>query len=568
MQLGKFGIATKIFAIIAVLGIAIIAISANGYYSLNTMNQSSRVQEAAGNEALDGLRLTKLVTSLNRAEFRIAADPSPETITELNKTITRESAEFKNILAETSKTAGPKRLALLEDVQNRYQVYRQGVGKLLQTANSSLTDTDSGNLAGSLVGIARANREGARDLNNSIRAYVTYAEKRLDTSIAAANTAFGTGVTITIIVAIGGLALGLGLGIIIARFGIVSPIRKIVVALKELANNNLDIEVYGTDRADEIGEIAGAMEIFKTNMARNREMEEAAERAEQQAQEDKRRIMEDLANQFEQTVGAIVTIVASTATELETAAQVLTGTLDETNSQSSNVSAAATQASTNVETVATACEELAASVREIGEQVSNSSDVTQMAVEKGLETQKTAESLVESVQKIGEVVNLIQDIAAQTNLLALNATIEAARAGDAGKGFAVVASEVKNLATQTAKATDNITSHIAEVQNVTQTTVDAIRDISDVISRTRETSSSISSSVEEQNAATEEIARNIAQASAGTHDVSAAISQVSEAANEGGAAAGQVLSSARELSTSAENLRREVDNFIAKVRAG
>ncbi|PKR55806.1 methyl-accepting chemotaxis protein [Thalassospira marina] len=568
MKLGNFGIATKVFAIIAVLGIAIIAVSINGYFGLSTMNQSSRLQETAANEALDGLRLTKLITSLNRAEFRIAADPTPDTIDDLNDTILRETQEFQTILAETAKTAGPKRLALLQDVQEHYQIYEQSIAKVLKTANDSEASEDRRALADQLTLQARANREQARGLNDSIRNYVAYAQQRLNGAVADADAAFTTGISITIIVAIVGLALGLGMGMLIARFGIVQPIRKIVWSLNELANNNLDVHVYGTDRRDEIGEISAAMEIFKTNMIRNREMEEAAERAEQQAIEDKKQAMNDLANQFDQTVGAIVTIVASTATELETAAQTLTSSLDETNAQSSTVSAAATEASTNVETVATACEELAASVRQIGEQVVHSSDVTQIAVEKGAETQRTAEGLVESVQKIGEVVNLIQDIAAQTNLLALNATIEAARAGEAGKGFAVVASEVKNLATQTARATENITSHISEVQAVTQTTVDAIRDISDVISRTRETASSISSAVDQQNSATQEIARNVSQASAGTQEVSSAISQVSEAANEGGAAAEQVLSSARELSTSAENLRREVDNFIAKVRAG
>ncbi|RCK52344.1 hypothetical protein TH25_07535 [Thalassospira profundimaris] len=568
MQLGKFGIATKIFAIIAVLAIAIIAVSVNGYHGLNTMNQSSKIQETAANEALDGLRLTRLITSLNRAKFRIAADPSPETIADLNKTIASETAEFEAIIVETSKTAGPRRLELLEDVKHRYDIYEHSINELLAIANARDGNTDRQTLASSLLAQARDNREEARDLNNSIRTYVSYAQDRLSNAVAAADNTFTNGITVMIIVAIVGLALGIGLGFVIARYGIIQPIRKIVGALNALANNKLDVEVYGTDRSDEIGEISSAMEVFKTNMIRNREMEEAAERAEQKALEDKKRAMNDLANQFDQTVGAIVTIVASTATELETAAQTLTSSLNETNTQSSTVSAAATQASSNVETVATACEELAASVRQIGEQVVHSSDVTQIAVEKGAETQRTAEGLVESVQKIGEVVNLIQDIAAQTNLLALNATIEAARAGEAGKGFAVVASEVKNLATQTAKATESITSHIAEVQEVTHTTVDAIRDISEVISRTRETASSISSAVEEQNTATQEIAQNVAQASAGTQEVSSAITQVSEAANEGGAAAEQVLSSARELSTSAENLRREVDSFIAKVRAG
>ena len=370
----------------------------------------------------------------------------------------------------------------------------------------------------------------------------------------------------TLIVILVVVGVGVAFGLLFAR-SITLPIKKIVKNLRDLASGNLETKIFGTDRADEIGDIADTTEVFKQNMIRNREMEAAAKDAEHRAAEEKHKSMNTLADKFEGSVGAIVQIVGAAATELEAAAQTLTTTLEETNTQAGTVSAAATQASANVETVATACEEMAASVREIGMQVRTAGDITNTAVRNAQNTQKTAEGLAESVEEISTMVGLIQDIASQTNLLALNATIEASRAGESGKGFAVVASEVKNLANQTAHATESITSQIEKVQAASQSMIVAVQEITGVISQSHETSSAISSAVEQQDATTGEIARNIAQAASGTTEVSNAIIDVSTASNEGGAAAAQVLTSARELARSASQLGKEVDAFISTVRS-
>ncbi|CAK0740848.1 methyl-accepting chemotaxis protein [Azospirillaceae bacterium] len=263
----------------------------------------------------------------------------------------------------------------------------------------------------------------------------------------------------------------------------------------------------------------------------------------------------------------MVSGVATAATQMQSDAQSLTATAEQTNRQSAAVAGAAEQASSNVQTVAAATEELTASVGEIGRQVTESARIAGTAVEEANRTNATVASLADAAQKIGDIVQLINSIASQTNLLALNATIEAARAGDAGKGFAVVASEVKNLASQTAKATEDIQGQVMQMQTVTGTAVDAIKGITGTIRRMSEIATTIATSVEQQGAATHEIARNVEQASQGTREVSGHIGGVTQAAGATGRMACQTLSAAQNLNQQAARLRSEVDGFVSRVRA-
>ena len=275
-----------------------------------------------------------------------------------------------------------------------------------------------------------------------------------------------------------------------------------------------------------------------------------------------------IASGFEATLQGVVGTVASAAAQLRGTAESVSNSAEDTSRRSAAVATASEQASTNVQTVAAAAEELAASVAEIGRQVSRSTSIASSAVEEANRTNVSVQGLVEAVGKIGDVVKLINDIAGQTNLLALNATIEAARAGEAGKGFAVVASEVKNLATQTAKATDDIGSQIGGIQMATRQAVEAIQGISGTIEQISEIATTIASAVEEQSAATQEIARNVQQASGATSQVSSNISGVTRAAAETGKATQQVLGAADALAREAERMRTEVGTFFARVRAG
>ena len=276
---------------------------------------------------------------------------------------------------------------------------------------------------------------------------------------------------------------------------------------------------------------------------------------------------QQIARSFETTIGGLVQSLASTAIEMRTTSHGMSTTAEDTTAQATKVLAAVEEASGNAQIVAAATEELSSSVSEIGRQVTQSTQIAGQAVQDANRTNMTVQGLSAAAQKIGDVVKLISDIASQTNLLALNATIEAARAGEAGRGFAVVASEVKSLASQTGKATEDISAQVAAMQAATGEVVDAIKNIGGTIGAMNEIATTIASAVEEQGATTQEIARNVQATASGTTQMSNSIVGVTRAAGEAGTAAGQVLALADKLGDEAETLRTNVDSFLVRIRA-
>ena len=410
--------------------------------------------------------------------------------------------------------------------------------------------------------VMQSKLEKVGELGEAVRSALT---ADMEGTKSGAGRRIATTLVLQIILAGAGLSLGAVFAIVIAR-GITGPLAGMTAAMTRLAAGDKSVAIPARDNKDELGEMAKAVEVFKHSMIEADRLA-GEQRAAQERREKRRETIERHIGAFDQSVGRLLQSLSAASGEMRVTAETMSKSAAEATRQVGAVTSASQQASANVETAASATEEMAASVAEINRQVAESARIGAEAVEGAARTNVTVKGLSEAAQKIGEVVQLIQDIAAQTNLLALNATIEAARAGEAGKGFAVVASEVKTLATQTAKATEDISSQIRAIQSSTGEAVQAITGIDGTIGRISEISTAIASAIDEQQAATKEITRSTREAALGTSEVSRDIASVNQAASEAGAAAAQVLTASTELDRQAESLRVEVDQFLANIRA-
>jgi methyl-accepting chemotaxis protein len=414
--------------------------------------------------------------------------------------------------------------------------------------------------------VAKRTLPVANQATELVRAAVDAASGRSQEARASATAELASANRVSFIVSTA-VVLSLIGSIAFTFLGVARPLTRLNGALGNMAKGELDIEIPGASRGDEVGDMAKNVVVIREN-AEKKAVEEARAKAAQEeiAAAQRRADMIKMADGFEGAVGEIIETVSTASTELEASASTLTATAARSQEVTVMVAAASEEASTNVQSVASATEELSSSVTEISRQVQESARIAGEAVGQARNTNDQVSELSKAAARIGDVVELINTIAGQTNLLALNATIEAARAGEAGRGFAVVASEVKALAEQTAKATGEISQQISGIQNATQESVTAIKEISGTIERLSEISSAIAAAVEEQGAATQEISRNVQQAALGTQQVSSNITDVQRGASETGTASSQVLSAAKMLSGDSNRLKLEVGKFLDSVR--
>jgi len=375
-----------------------------------------------------------------------------------------------------------------------------------------------------------------------------------------------SGIQYMIWLAVAVIAVSLVASTILGR-SITNPIGNLSDNMDQLAADDTDIDIAYVDEQNEIGRMARAVEVFRDQAIEVKRLKILQDEADRKAAEERAKLLEEVSQQIEQNIGDIAAHLAVAAEQVNGAAQSVTSNAQQTASQSTVVASASEQASANVQTVAAAAEELSAAVSEIGRQVQQSTETSAKAVTHVDATNQQVQGLADAASKIGEVVALISDIAEQTNLLTLNATIEAARAGEAGKGFAVVAAEVKNLAGQTAKATEEISEHVSEIQSATNSAVDAILEIGGVIGEINDVTNNIAAAVEEQGAATQEIARNVEEAAVGTKEVASNIVEISQAAEGTGSKAGEMLDAANEMSRESGALKSQVTELTEKIRA-
>jgi methyl-accepting chemotaxis protein len=563
--LAHFRILTKILAVIILMSGIATAISWLGIHALSSLNDGADNMNVAARRTLKGARANQNVIAINRAQFSLALDPSPENRAEVRKIIDAEMKLYRERIEDVSTTRDEQAKDMMPAVNETMAAYAKDIEDTFRLADGT-KDEQLSEQTKRLRDSAVKSRAAAEKLKANIARVVDRLNNRVDYFSKAATEEYETVSRLMIIAATVGILLGMSGGFMVGQFGIAKPMRGLVRLLQRLAKGE-DIEITGTERRDEIGETARAVNGIKVMLA-----EKARQEAEAKTEQDRiaaaqrKRDMHKLADQFEGAVGEIIQTVSSAATEMEASANSLTTTAERTQELSTAV-AAAEEASANVQSVASASEELTTSVNEISRQVQASATVATEAVDQSRKTNDRVGELSKAASLIGDVVELINSIAGQTNLLALNATIEAARAGEAGRGFAVVAAEVKALAEQTAKATGEIGKQIAGMQTATDESVGAIKEIGETIGRMSEISSTIASAVEEQGAATQEISRNVQQAAQGTMQVSSNIADVQRGAGETGSASSQVLSAAQSLSVESNRLKREVQSFLSTVRA-
>ena len=538
-----------------------VGLSAKLLSVLDTTNREYRhLLEEDAQASVWATRMGTVVIDLGQVTWRAIADDTNNEATE-RRDVEAILPAFTERAGKTRTLLGDSPLAAkVTEFERAFAALHAAALDALKLSHANETPADIAHMRRTFTPLMTTTRQQLRDFADA----VVHETDTRGTALADAATATRTQ-AITLVV--GAIVAVLALGLWIVLRGVVTPLRALTATMDTLATGKLAITVAGTQRRDEIGTMAKSVETFRQALLEVERLKADQEAAKSRAEVEKRATMNALADQFQASVGAVVNTLSAASTELTAAAGSMASIAEETSRQATTVASAAEQATTNVQTVASAAEELSSSVAEISRQVAQSTQIAGRAMTEVEQTNASVQGLTTSVTRISEVVRLISEIASQTNLLALNATIEAARAGDAGKGFAVVASEVKHLATQTARATEDISGRIGEIQRATSQSVDAIGRINAVIQQMNEISLAIASAVEQQGAATQEIARNVAEAAGGTQLVSSNILAVTQASAETGTAASQVQSSSAEVAQQAEGLRSQVATFLTQVRA-
>ncbi|TGY90447.1 methyl-accepting chemotaxis protein [Marinicauda algicola] len=583
MGMSNQKVMAKIFVIVALMAAGAFALAGIGLYSATTLRQAVRQVDQASEMALVSAAIEQSVISLNRAEFRLAANPGGAA--GIAEDIARERERFVSSLDSLRAEASGRAIEAIASVEQVFADYEAGLQNLVGEAQIAQVGAPTSDEL-RLLTLAQQSQQQARELRAQIDQLTSiYSERRTRERAAAGRTADTTRLMLlagALLSILGGAATGA----LIGRNAIAQPLKRAVARVERLAKGDLEAPIEETARKDEIGTLNAALEVFQASMReqaelraeREREVQRKAEEAEKEAKREAERVVamqrqaeaeraeaERLAAitaAFEEEVGQSVAALASAAEELRATATSMAATAEQTAGETSNVSASTEQTASNIQMVASATEELSTSIKEVGRQIARTSSIAERAARKVADAIAGIDDLEASASQIGEVLTLISDVTEQTKLLALNATIEAARAGEAGKGFAVVASEVRALAEQTERATADVTRKVNAIQTRTSEAAEAVREIETVVSEVNEVSTAVAATADQQVAATTEISRNVNEAASGAESVSRAVGGLSEASEATSSAASQVSATAESVAERASGIQSRIADFL------
>lgn len=557
--INNISIANKIYLIVGVLVLLAVAVGVTGLTSARKIDAQATKIDESWKRVYFAEKMNGMVLSVVADSRGIYMSQTPEEASKFATPLLETLKQIEPLIKEWGAIAPASRREAFAEFAGNVDQFIAFRRELVRLSRIDVAEAR-------IYGDNTANRSNRKALNDKIMAFSEANHREMAKESEILDGIYGRVRALVIGMLVIGSIVATSLAFTIATFGLIRPLMGIRTSMVDLAKGELDTDIPGEERKDEVGAMARAVAVFKRNAIEKKAMDEEAAR-EQRVKEERQKRVDALLSKFDQEASGVVSGVSSASTELSVTAEQMAEIATQTSTQSAGAARSAAETSHNVQAVASAAEEMAATVREIASQVSKSLTIVGEAMKKVEMADTTSKELVKSSQSISEITLLIENIASQINLLALNATIESARAGEAGKGFAVVASEVKNLALQATKATEQIRDQLSGVRSMSEAVAEELVEVKESVDKVNEFSSMIAAAVEEQSAATNEIVNNMQNAANGVDNINRSVTDIQQSATTTSASTQQVLDAAKMLSRQSELLDREVRTFLQDIKS-